>query len=49
MSDETKATMVGVQSIYVYAQIAEPQNVGQLRTFDNVCNYSRQRVARPKR
>lgn len=41
--------MVGAESIYVCAQIAEPQNVGQLRTFDDVWEYSRQRMARPKR
>ena len=41
--------MVGAQSIYACAQIAEAQNVGQLRTFGDVCNNARQRMARPKR
>jgi hypothetical protein len=28
-------------------RLLQPQNVGQLRTFDDVCNYSRQRMHGP--
>ena len=46
---EPRSRMVGAHSIYVCAQIAAAQRVGQLRTFDDEWNYSRQCRARPPR
>jgi hypothetical protein len=47
---ETKDTSSGGSKVFMCVlRLLQPQNVGQLRTFDDVCNYSRQRMARPKR
>jgi hypothetical protein len=52
MSDavETKVMVSGGASVFMYVlRLQQAENVGQLRTFDSVCNYSRQGTARAKR
>lgn len=39
----------GVDVFMYVLRLQDPENVGQLRTLDDGCNYSRQRMARPKR
>jgi hypothetical protein len=48
--DETKVAISGGAGVFMYVlRLQKPENVGQLRTLDDVCNNSRQGMARPKR
>jgi hypothetical protein len=48
--DETKVVASGGASVFMYVlRLQQAKIVGQLRTFDDVCDYSRQGMARAKR
>jgi hypothetical protein len=50
LCNETKGMFSGGAGVFMYVvRLQQPKNVGQLRTFDDVCDYSRQRMARAKR